>query len=146
MSEFSSPTLVRAVGAVLFPFAAAVAGAQDGALARTDSTPFAPVAIEAPALRTVSADAASTGTVTHVAGPTIDGAATAARLPRSADRDLARRNIASDDRPHAGRAAALMVTGGAAIVLGALVGGDAEAPLIVGGAVIGLIGLYDWVK
>lgn len=140
MFEFSSPTLARAVGAAIVPFAVAIAGAQDRPTL-TDSA-LTPVAVEA-----VAAPAVAHAVVapTPTAGPTLAGATVAARLPRTADRDLARR-AASDDRPHAGRSAALMITGGAAVVLGVLVGGDAEAPLIVGGAVIGLIGLYDWVK
>ena len=40
----------------------------------------------------------------------------------------------------------LMIVGGAAVVLGLVAGGDAEAPLVVGGAIIGLFGLYQYLK
>jgi hypothetical protein len=37
-----------------------------------------------------------------------------------------------------------MVVGASAVVLGLLVGGDSQTPLVVGGAVVGLIGLYQY--
>jgi hypothetical protein len=46
----------------------------------------------------------------------------------------------------AGKNAALMVVGAAGIVTGALVGGGGGAAIAVGGAVVGLYGLYHFVK
>jgi hypothetical protein len=40
----------------------------------------------------------------------------------------------------------LMVVGAAAVVLGLVAGGDAEAPLVIGGAAIGLFGLYQYLR
>jgi len=40
----------------------------------------------------------------------------------------------------------LMVVGAAAVVVGLVAGGDAEAPLVVGGAIIGLFGLYQYLR
>jgi hypothetical protein len=40
----------------------------------------------------------------------------------------------------------LMVVGAAAVVVGLVAGGDAEAPLVVGGAIIGLYGLYQYLR
>jgi hypothetical protein len=44
------------------------------------------------------------------------------------------------------RNVALMIVGGAAIAVGAVVGGDAGTIMMVGGGVIGLIGLYRYVR
>jgi hypothetical protein len=40
----------------------------------------------------------------------------------------------------------LMVFGGAALIVGALIGGDEGKIIMVGGAVIGLIGLWRWLQ
>jgi hypothetical protein len=56
--------------------------------------------------------------------------------------ELARRNLDQDGgRRGIGRDAFLMIVGGAAIVVGALVGGAAGTALIIVGAVIGVTGL-----
>jgi hypothetical protein len=44
--------------------------------------------------------------------------------------------------PNEGKA--IMIVGGAAVVLGALVGGDGGTVLVVGGVGLGLFGLYVW--
>jgi hypothetical protein len=41
---------------------------------------------------------------------------------------------------------ALMIVGGAAIVVGAVIGGDAGALFMIGGAIAGLIGLYQYLQ
>jgi hypothetical protein len=46
----------------------------------------------------------------------------------------------------AGRNVALMVVGGAALITGLIIGDDAGALLAVGGAVVGLYGLYQFVR
>jgi hypothetical protein len=45
-----------------------------------------------------------------------------------------------------GQPKALMGVGGAAFVAGALIGGDAGAVFMVGGAAVGLYGLYEYLK
>ena len=45
-----------------------------------------------------------------------------------------------------GEARTEMVVGGAAVVVGALIGGDGGAVLMFGGAVIGLYGLWNYLK
>lgn len=45
-----------------------------------------------------------------------------------------------------GQSMALMVVGGAALVTGLVIGGDAGTILALGGAVIGLIGLYHYLR
>jgi hypothetical protein len=45
-----------------------------------------------------------------------------------------------------GQSMALMIVGGAALVAGLVIGGDAGTILALGGAVIGLIGLYHYLR
>ena len=42
------------------------------------------------------------------------------------------------------RDVALMIVGGAALVLGSVIGDDAGAMMMVGGGVVGLVGLYQY--
>ena len=45
-----------------------------------------------------------------------------------------------------GQPEALMIVGGAALLVGAVVGGDAGNIFMIGGAVVGLIGLYRYLQ
>ena len=137
MSRFSSfPTTARAralaATVALFAGRSLHAQSQVAQLAPADSVlpppaSAAPVAPAAPA------------------GPTLAAAAVAARPVQSDRRPTsADARAAVVPRAHHGQAAALMIVGGAAVVLGILVGGDAQTPLVVGGAVVGLIGLYKY--
>lgn len=45
-----------------------------------------------------------------------------------------------------GQSMALMIVGGAALVTGLVIGGDAGTILALGGAVVGLIGLYHYLR
>jgi hypothetical protein len=45
-----------------------------------------------------------------------------------------------------GQGEALMIVGGAAILVGAVVGGDGGQIIMIGGAVIGLVGLYKFLQ
>ena len=49
-------------------------------------------------------------------------------------------------RTERGSDLALMGVGGAAVVVGLLVGGDAGAAVAIGGGVVGLIGLYRYLQ
>jgi hypothetical protein len=78
-------------------------------------------------------------------GPTTRGAAVAVRanaLAQSTQPILA----GVQQRPRVGQSKALMIVGGAALVAGLIIGGDAGALLAVGGAVVGLYGLYQFVR
>jgi hypothetical protein len=71
-------------------------------------------------------------------GPTLDAASVAVRhsaVPTAQSR-------------HGGSApgTALMIVGGAAILVGLVIGGGAGAAIAVGGAVAGLIGLYQYLQ
>jgi hypothetical protein len=65
----------------------------------------------------------------------------AARAQESGGEQRAPRN-----RPGFGQPEALMIVGGAAVVLGLLVGGDGGGVLALGGAVVGLVGLYQYLR
>jgi hypothetical protein len=54
--------------------------------------------------------------------------------------------LTQDPRLGTGRNMALVIVGGAALVTGLLIGDDAGAILAVGGAVVGLYGLYQIMK
>ena len=45
-----------------------------------------------------------------------------------------------------GQDVAMMVVGGAALVVGSVIGGDAGTLMMVGGGVVGLLGLYRYVR
>ncbi len=76
-------------------------------------------------------------------GPTMASARLAAHAPQSAELpDLS----AAPQRAGLGQARALMIVGGAGLLAGAIIGGDAGGIIMVGGAVIGLIGLYEYLQ
>ncbi|GLC24348.1 hypothetical protein [Roseisolibacter agri] len=82
-------------------------------------------------------------------GPTREGARAgvatapmhAARAAQQGERERAPRN-----RPGFGQPEALMIVGGAAVVIGLIVGDDAGGILAFGGAVTGLVGLYQYLR
>lgn len=81
-----------------------------------------------------------------VSGAPVADAAVGLRPVRGAASEPAGAVYQPPRRRGYGRSVALMATGGAAVVLGALAGGDAGGVLILGGAVVGLIGLYDYLR
>ncbi len=79
------------------------------------------------------------------AGPTV--AASTAGIRSSTASATATAPVAQQNRSlGAGQNVALMVVGGAALVIGAIIGGTAGVLLAVGGAVVGLYGLYNFVQ
>lgn len=85
-------------------------------------------------------DAASARTQT---GPTMDAASVAVRQPVSHEN---RMQNAAPRRAGYGQPVALMVVGGAALLAGLIIGGGAGTAIAVGGAVIGLYGLYEFLQ
>jgi hypothetical protein len=82
---------------------------------------------------------------TSLAGPRRDLTATAMRqFPDQQQNhgDLMQRR----SRQNMGQPVALMLVGGAAVVLGALIGDDVGTVFMIGGAVALLIGLYQYVQ
>ena len=76
----------------------------------------------------------------HV-GPTTSTLSVAVRNSIPADAAPAPRGNAG-----LGQNEALMIVGGAAILVGAIVGGDAGDFFMIGGAVVGLYGLYKYLQ
>lgn len=78
-----------------------------------------------------------------VAGPTIEGTATAFRtVANTSDIDAAE----MQRRQSAGKPVALMIVGGAAILVGAVIGDAPGTLFMVGGAVALLYGLYLYLQ
>ena len=91
------------------------------------------------------ASAAQTRAATPAAGPTVQSAMVGIRTSPTVDArstTLQRRG----SRPNMGRDVALMAVGGAALVAGAIIGDDAGTVFMVGGAVLLLYGLYQYLQ
>jgi hypothetical protein len=73
------------------------------------------------------------------AGPTMEAASVAVRHAPVTEAAPAR-------RAGYGQPVALMVVGGAAVLVGLIIGGGAGTALAVGGVVIGLYGLYEFLQ
>jgi len=89
----------------------------------------------APTTTAVAAPAAEPTT-----GPTLAAASVAVRhaeVPMTAP---------APRRGGYGQPVALMVVGGAALLTGLIIGNDAGAAIAVGGAVVGLVGLYQYLQ
>lgn len=54
--------------------------------------------------------------------------------------------IAPQDGPRTGTSLAMMIVGGTALVVGLSVGGDGGQIIAIGGAVVGLIGLFRYLR
>lgn len=80
-----------------------------------------------------------------LSGPTRDGAAAGVRSAPVVESRATLEQALQQDRGM-GRNVALMVVGGAALITGLIIGDDAGAVIAVSGAIIGLYGLYNWVK
>ena len=124
-------TNTRSLRTLAVAFAAAVLtaaslGAQDLAPAPQASNDSPVVAVAAP--------------VTTVAGPTVE-AATAGVRNTTAARTTPMAAGHSQSQP-----VAMMIVGGAAILAGGIVGGGAGYAIAVGGAVVALVGLYQYLQ
>jgi hypothetical protein len=80
--------------------------------------------------------------VAPASGPQLDATVTGVRRS-SAQSDALNLQRRSQG---VGRPVALMIVGGAAVVLGALIGGDVGLLFMIGGAVVLLIGLYRYLQ
>ena len=79
----------------------------------------------------------------HSVGPTISANTAGIRAPTVA-RSLNAR--AADAHMGAGENVALMVVGGAALIVGAVIGGTPGLLIAIAGAAIGLYGLYHFIQ
>jgi hypothetical protein len=105
--------------------------------APSDSTPAA-----------VSRDTAIVATVTprtaeSPKGPALTGLRAGVHLAETA---RAARPNAMATSAHLGQAKAMIVVGAAALITGAIIGGDPGTIIMVGGAVVGLYGLYQYLQ
>ena len=96
-----------------------------------------PAFAQAPASRTAEMKGVA------AAGPRVELTATGVRQLTKFDSGAV--NLAAK-KQQVGKPAALMIVGGAAILIGAVIGGDAGALFMIGGAVVGLIGLYQYLQ
>ena len=78
------------------------------------------------------------------AGPTTEAAVVAVHHPVTQEARVA--NPMMQRRKGYGQPIALMVVGGAALLTGLIIGDDAGTVIAVGGAVIGLYGLYEYLQ
>jgi hypothetical protein len=78
------------------------------------------------------------------AGPTLDGATVGIR--RDATQSATTPTNATPAVRHGDQSTALMIVGGAAFLAGAIIGGDAGTIIMVGGAAVGLYGLYLYLQ
>jgi len=112
-------------------FAGLVAGSAQSVQAQQALAPNAPKAdVAAPAPRAT--------------GPTMDAAAVGVRQPVSKEDRTP--NAMMQRRKGYGQPIALMVVGGAALLTGLIIGGGAGTAIAVGGAVVGLYGLYEYLQ
>jgi hypothetical protein len=99
--------------------------------------------VAVPSLTSAQSAPASPVRSTPVAGPRLNMSATAVRRPVQSSAKL---QTTAAQRQNMGKPVAMMIVGGAAFVAGALIGGDPGVLIMVAGAVIGLIGLYQYLK
>lgn len=95
-----------------------------------------------------SAALASPSTAPVASEPSVAGAPLTGLRAGVHRRETARPDqpLVAPNRAGLGQARALMIVGVAALVAGAIIGGTPGTVVMVGGAVIGLIGLYDYLQ
>ena len=145
-----APLVARAVHArltraILLGATLAVAApvlAQSSPADAPSSRPDAGVPAVTPSDAPVTPDSAPTS-ASAPRGPTIDGARAGVTAPKSGGQESAA--FAPRNRSM-GQPLALMLVGGAAVVVGILVGGSGGNVLAFGGAIVGLVGLYQFLR
>jgi len=137
MSRAFRMTALVAVAATLLAVPATVLRAQDAQAVSGDRAPLAPSRVEAPAPRTVVNAAEAPAPVAAHRALATDARATRGEAARRAGAAAAGR---------AGQGKVYMIVGGAAFVAGMLIGDDIGTLFMVGGAGVGLYGLYLYVQ
>jgi hypothetical protein len=79
-------------------------------------------------------------------GPRLEAARVGIAPAVAAAEERSASAVSAAAAPRWGESVALMAVGGAALVAGLIIGGDAGTVVALGGAVIGLIGLYQYLK
>ena len=116
-----------------------ILGARLGA--QTLALPTHPPIDTTVAVRAVSAPASDSARV--VVGAPIDGDRVAAHR---AETNTTKSLIMARSGPGLGEARAMMIVGGAALIVGSFIDGTTGRIVMVGGAVVGLIGLYEYLQ
>ena len=100
-------------------------------------------AVATPAVEAAPATpAASPAPSATAAGPRIESASVAFQPAASAEIDVQRRGSSAN----LGQSRALMIAGAAGVVVGIIIGDDIGTLIAVSGAVVGLYGLYQYLK
>jgi len=101
-----------------------------------------PTQAQALAPRTPPADVAAAKK--PASGPTMASASVAVRPVEA--KELQLNAAAAPKRAGYGQPVALMVVGGGALLTGLIIGGDAGTVIAIGGTVMGLYGLYEYLQ
>jgi len=102
-----------------------------------------PARAQSLAPHTPPADVAAAAPKKAESGPTMASATVAVRPIETKELQL---NAAAAPRKGYGQPVALMVVGGAAVLTGLIIGDSAGTVIAVGGAVMGLYGLYEYLQ
>ena len=137
MHARSRIALASALAALALSLSAQTAASQQVITSPATATPPASSLELAP--RTPPSDVAAP---TAAAGPTMDAARVGVTQQTSAELKAA----AQARRRGMGQPVALMVVGGAALLTGLIIGGDAGTVIAVGGALVGLYGLNEYLQ
>jgi hypothetical protein len=109
---------------------------------RAQEVATVPAPTLAPAALPAATETPDTPAAHPALGPTLDGATVGFHRATSQTAHGAVTVAAA----HSSNSAALMIVGGAAFLAGAIIGGDAGTIIMVGGAGVGLYGLYLYLQ
>ena len=143
--RFLSVATLVALASSAMPLAAQTSMPAGLADTNAVSTPALPGLASAPRVSLVDPGTASTQSAANASaaatprGPSIATARVAARPVSKANREAP---LLQEENKSNKRALALMIVGGAALVVGAVIGDDAGTIVMLGGAAVGLYGLY----
>jgi hypothetical protein len=131
--------MIRRFGPIALLALAAIAAPR---VARAQEVATAPTSTLAPAELPVVSETPETPAAQPAVGPTLEGATVGFRRPVTQTAHAPVVVAAA----RGSNSAALMIVGGAAFLAGAIIGGDAGTIIMVGGAGVGLYGLYLYLQ
>jgi hypothetical protein len=138
------PALVRLAALTVITLAVPVGRATAQTAAANDSiTNVTHYGVRDVVRDTVTTPAERPAETTFQAGAPLTGLRSAVHTEETA---RAARPNAMATNANLGQARAMMIVGGAALITGAIIGGDPGTVIMVGGAVIGLYGLYQYLQ
>ena len=108
------------------------------------SAPFSPTEVPAAVVADSTVPLTQTRVDSSTVGPSRDGLRAGVQTFRSTTRPD--HVLVAPDRAGLGQARAMMIVGGAALIVGAVIGHTAGTLIMVGGAVVGLAGLYQYLQ